>query len=715
MATSGAANIVCERCSKIFEHAGSLLFGTPEDRFDWKVILDEEYQVHMQNMMDSSECHMCSLLCASISYNGYISNYESGETSALQVVHSDKNSVHVNFVSYLDPEASEFSGLYGSIAKIEAARNDSSPRVCALESPVTWSRETLHQMRSWLTSCIESHDDCSKPGTGGTLPRRLIDVMPSGMLQAAGSNDISSADFDLLSLEQSPNVRIVSSKSLPPETAYLTLSHRWGNPPSILLTKDTSFLLQNDITPYLLECNEAAAFRHAIHVTRGLGFRYIWIDALCIMQDDGDEKTEDIIQMDAVYRNSALNISALEGRVSQGLMLSRNLLTTNPCQVTVRLPRLDHDLRLTAFRTEYSLRLTDGPLNKRGWVFQERALSPRVAHFTENQVFWECHTTEATETLPQGLQDGRPLSRFYMGTMISSSSSTEQLREQWHEVVETYSGTNLTFAGDRLVALSALTKRFCMAMERDPCDYLAGIWKNDLPLSLMWRQLNNKPDGHYNETDGAIAAAATSCAPSWSWASLMVPVNCVGHYSPVVATAEVLDTQLMRISRNYFDGVHFCRLRLRGWLCKFRRHIKDDSAWIHISQNCEFEHNDIWIPGRIIEMRWDVSRRVVANDLQSAVDGSGLSSSTYYMLHIATFLGEAGGKEDEDRRKESGIVLWRTAERGTYTRIGGFMMPSRTYYRGSEIEDAFKGNSNALGPDDYLERHSDGKYTIDIL
>ena len=226
--------------------------------------------------------------------------------------------------------------------------------------------------------------------------------MPTPSNHISPVEEIGPEDFKSLSLEEYPNVRIISSNSLSSDTPYLTLSHRWGNPPGILLTKKTLFLLNDDITSHLANCSGTAVFRHAIHVTRSLGFCYIWIDALCIMQDAGVEKTTDIMQMDEIYCNSTLNISAVEGRIREGLVFDRETLYVNPCRVTVRVPETEEDVHLYSFPEKWFLRPSEGPLNKRGWVFQERTLAPRIIHFTKDQVFWECHSLNASEILPQG-------------------------------------------------------------------------------------------------------------------------------------------------------------------------------------------------------------------------------------------------------------------------------------------------------------------------
>ena len=149
-----------------------------------------------------------------------------------------------------------------------------------------------------MLGCVSSHFDCTNLKTVGRLPLRLIDVRPTGLGHQPMSA-IGLDEFNRLSLDNCHDVHIVSAaQSLPPDTMYLTLSHRWGSPPSILLTAKTSFLLTGDIAPYLLKSDNASVFRHAIHVNRALGFRYLWIDALCIMQDDHQEKTAEIMQMD---------------------------------------------------------------------------------------------------------------------------------------------------------------------------------------------------------------------------------------------------------------------------------------------------------------------------------------------------------------------------------------------------------------------------------
>ncbi|KAK4192854.1 hypothetical protein QBC35DRAFT_511705 [Podospora australis] len=467
----------------------------------------------------------------------------------------------------------------------------------------------------------------------------------------------------MLGIEQTKNVRIISSDSLPQDDPYLTLSHRWGNPPGILLQNDTIYLLRDDISPYLLDSEEAAV-----------------------------EKTEDIMQMDNVYTNSTLNIMAAEGQVHNGLVFDRDILSVNPCRAHVSVNGVGESVTLQAFSSERYL--SGGPLYERGWVFQERALAPRIVHFTKNQVYWECHELEASEVLPKGLPN-RSLRRFNTALMDPNSSS-KQLYENWLAVISHYSDTSLTFGDDRLLAISALAKRYWSAMQFDPSDYSAGIWKGGLPLSLLWWQ-EHQDTNLYSEraaTTNSITTE-TQLAPSWSWASSLGEIWYVAPgYKE--ATAEIVDIHIDRVSQNFFDGTYSCRIRLRGSVCKFHRRFRDGAPWIRISENTEFRelYDLTLVKSRCISISWDTSRR----------------SPACFLLHIAT-----ERYHMEDGPMERGIILQRTPDCGVYTRVGSFIISDTSEYAGSELEDAFCGRLDTLDAGDYHERDSDGKYVIDII
>jgi hypothetical protein len=410
------------------------------------------------------------------------------------------------------------------------------------------------------------------------------------------------------------------------------------------------------------------------------------------------------MQIDHIYLNSTLNISATEAQSFEGLVFNRDILSTNPCRATVRVPETQMDVYLQAFHNKMSLRPSEGPLNKRGWVFQERTLGPRIVHFNKDQVFSECHSLEASEILPQGVPGGPP-THLDKGVETSSASNIQQVNLRWYKLVEDYSCTSISFADDRLLPISAVVKQCCLGMRLDPSEYLAGMWKDDLPLSMLWSQ-----NSHLNLAESEPTTSVEiemNHAPSWSWASILTSVDFV-EFSSLVATAEVSDVDIRRLSPNFFGGTDSCRLRLRWQICKFRRRVEDSAPWIYVGQHTrsrefgEFKFQQ----GKSIIFQWDTSRRIVSNFLNT--DGSTSVTLTYALLHIAS-------EHSVNGPMERGIVLQRTAAHSTYVRIGSFFTPFRSEYAGSEFEEAFKGHLKTLSSGDYLELDWKGRYTIAVL
>jgi Heterokaryon incompatibility protein (HET) len=195
---------------------------------------------------------------------------------------------------------------------------------------------------------------------------------------------------------------IVSSEHSP-TGPYLTLSHCWGNASILQLTADTlpSFKDRNALRDL------PKTFEHALMVARELQVEYIWIDSLCIIQDDPEDWLHESALMHKIYSNAMCNIAAT-GAVdsSEGLFFERDPSYVKPVRT-----RLRHDVTTVEFEGLYDISEVDfwkdavleAPLNRRGWVCQERLLAPRILHFGKNQLLWECCVMEAAEKYPHGL------------------------------------------------------------------------------------------------------------------------------------------------------------------------------------------------------------------------------------------------------------------------------------------------------------------------
>jgi hypothetical protein len=239
-------------------------------------------------------------------------------------------------------------------------------------------------------------------------------------------------------------------------------------------------------------------FKDAIYITRFLGLHYLWIDSLCILQDDPADWIRESSSMSGVYGGATINIAAT-GAVDGSLGCFFNRHTSWRCQIRAMVD--GKDSLLDCIPSGYRDSLRDAPLATRGWVMQERFLSHRTLHFTQKEIFWECHEKVASETFPERIPFSSHLD-LEEGLSLRKRPLTHAI---WLDLMEEYSRCKLTFARDKLVAISGLARMFQAEIGGD---YVAGFWKKDLESQLLWEA--NPPDER----------PLPPIAPSWSWASL---------------------------------------------------------------------------------------------------------------------------------------------------------------------------------------------------
>lgn len=302
---------------------------------------------------------------------------------------------------------------------------------------------------------------------------------------------------------------------------HMTLSHRWGSANNILKLQRSNYerLCAGFPIAILPQC-----FQDAIEVTRFFDVQYLWIDSLCIFQDEddlGDWIRESSIMM-TVYASSMLNISSLAAKDSSHSFFSR------PNPVSAWVPEVDIDLerlgvgsgkKRFAFIDAESWwgNISDASLNQRAWVLQERLLAPRVLHSGRNGLAWECNQLNVSEVFPEGLPSITQCGTFkalnpqqYSESQLSLDSPSLGPRfesyRMWRTIVHNYTLCSLTKSRDKLVALSGVAKHF-LPIVNDK--YVAGMWLRHLHLEILWYTRNN--DLARRQPDYR--------APSWSWAS----------------------------------------------------------------------------------------------------------------------------------------------------------------------------------------------------
>ncbi|KAI0556122.1 heterokaryon incompatibility protein-domain-containing protein [Xylaria curta] len=321
--------------------------------------------------------------------------------------------------------------------------------------------ETVIQIQNWYSTCVKSHDNC-KLISGTYIPTRLLDI-------------------------QSPDcvskVRLLETQADIPGSPinYVCLSHCWaGSRPACITLKST--LEQN-----LKEIQWASipkTFQDVIGMLRRLAFRYLWIDSICIIQDDSDDWTREAAAMCSVYSQAALTIAAtnspnsnhgLHSTISptfQAHELSIILADGTNLPVWGRRP-IPH---FEDSETHNMREVEAPPLLQRGWVLQERLISRRVVHFARNEVVWECLHMSGCQCL--ATSDERFVNpKVRLGAFLHGPHTE-------YSTAYPASYLALTFAKDRFPALSGaaqLSRQF-----RGGDKYVAGLWEGEMLLGLTW-------------------------------------------------------------------------------------------------------------------------------------------------------------------------------------------------------------------------------------
>ena len=261
-------------------------------------------------------------------------------------------------------------------------------------------------------------------------------------------------------------------------------------------------------------------FQDAINLALGLGLSFIWIDSLCIIQDSVEDWEREASSMGKVYTNSFCTFAASSSPDSSGgCRRYLSAPTTVPHSRYVDITKKDVEVRIFQERSlDWHEEFDNGPLRQRGWTLQERDLSSRIVHFGESLVLWECKTMKASSELPWFQMDKTDPPRLLLLNRPEEADREDngvKLRDYWFQTVEDFTNRKLTKERDRLPALDGLAQR---GKDLGRGDYLAGLWRADMPSALLWRT-----GTEHNFID--CSRPTDYRAPSWSWASIQGPVT----------------------------------------------------------------------------------------------------------------------------------------------------------------------------------------------
>ncbi|KAJ8113251.1 hypothetical protein OPT61_g4575 [Boeremia exigua] len=357
----------------------------------------------------------------------------------------------------------------------------------------TASTISVLQVQRWLSRCNSSHKNCGTIGSDVSLPTRLIDV-ESGL-------------------------RLVETRGM--HGRYVCLSHCWGS--QATNTTDQTFKvtrgsLNSCITG--IDFNILPrTFTDAITFTRKLGLKYLWIDSLCIIQDDENDWRHEAGLMASIYENATLTLGATASTSDAGGLFRSN----SPIHDPVSLHGKTHKGKdyIVFARQQLPHYLHDEPLFQRAWIFQERYLSPRFLHFGSNELIWECREgmdCECNENEQLGSKESDSVGYYnaHKSYYIKAFTATPfKVQVYWRDIVDAYTGLALSHAKDTLPALSGLAKKFIGLRTGD--EYLAGLWYNSFAEDLVWAVglLSSS-----KQKSGLRSRPKQWRAPTWSWASV---------------------------------------------------------------------------------------------------------------------------------------------------------------------------------------------------
>ncbi|KAK0745567.1 heterokaryon incompatibility protein-domain-containing protein [Schizothecium vesticola] len=369
----------------------------------------------------------------------------------------------------------------------------SSPTILSLDSETERRlQESANLIKERLNWCFTTHAGtrCTEISDNATaFPKRLIYL---------GSSTHSIA-------------RLVPTPS--PLPRYAILSYVWGTEGDNFCTVGDNVEQMNTEIP---SSDLPLTLQHVFQLVRHLSLSYLWVDALCIVQDDENDKATEIVNMASTYINAYLQIAAMSspGAHNGFFAPDDDTLSWEKHHEIMKVCRSlrQQDWNSTLYH-HYRL-LT------RGWTFQERILTRRVVHFTKKELVWECKSARWCECggIGEGLKDGQALINNMSAALEACMSLSDDMERKgrvsplWRECVMSYSKRNLGKANDRLPAISGIAALLLPPGGEE--EYVAGLWKEAMPFDLLWR---------CDQT--SRLKERKTFKPSWSWGSVHCGVS----------------------------------------------------------------------------------------------------------------------------------------------------------------------------------------------
>jgi hypothetical protein len=422
------------------------------------------------------------------------------------------------------------------------------------------SEGSYEQARKWIHECLDNHKHC-QINNDAFLPSRVIDVDKAGV---------------------DPKLHVSAANESGP---YIALSYCWGGP-------QTSQTTRANLEKYKSSMNFQSlpqTLKDAIVVTRELGYQYLWVDSICIVQDDEDDKLKELSKM-RLIQHASLTISAASASAcAQGFLKVRShprfrvkLYSSEPTYdfFTLRFAPSDGTFGLICLTPSLieNLSVITDPITNRAWTLQESLLSSRLLIYSGTQLLWRCKTSfkksggllpwafyaerapilTLSEPLPidKGKEYSLSLTPAQIDIWFGDDSydinqeqppdyvdpggiKLTQPAKEWLRIVSIYSWRQMAIPSDVFLAIGGIAEEIYRVTN---WTYCAGLWLQSIIVGLAWRR-------QMGSEERPTKRARPWRAPSWSWASLDGPIEydlTHHHWAFMKQMANVKDVAITR-------------------------------------------------------------------------------------------------------------------------------------------------------------------------
>ena len=428
---------------------------------------------------------------------------------------SDKNATAIccpHMESYMEVIFNNFNGqdetpgestVVGTIIRTEEAEPADSTSVESTilesEDPVFRGRNVLPKVnvdliKQWMQSCNFQHNGCRLPALEAFREQniRLIDVQ---------------------------EYRIILATMV---EKYVTLSYVWGPATKPLLTQAT--LSQYSSPDGLKGLKLPRTISDAMQVVKYLGKRYLWVDSLCIVQDNDNDKEQQLSIMDSIYSNAELVVvAAAGGDANTGLPG----IGSSPRRIPQRVEKIDGMQFITAQASVQQV-LKRSIWNSRGWTFQEVALSRRALVFTESLVYWSCQVGTwredmSTESSVVALSLNETNSIF--PHLYKTGMHTMCRTAMYCQLAETFSQRSFTEERDVLWGFIGVLR---LQTSRFRKGFLWSLPYERLDAALLWSDRSGCINVHSRHACHSVIRKGNLYNlpyPSWSWLSTNMSIS----------------------------------------------------------------------------------------------------------------------------------------------------------------------------------------------